>query len=81
VEDTWADPKGEFLAGVHAAPVYQLFKKAGLGVTEMPEVNMPVGDFIGYHIRTGKHDVLEYDWEQYMNFGDRHFGRKAKKKE
>lgn len=81
VEDQWADPKGEFLSGVHAGPVYQLFKKTGLGVTEMPEVNQPVGDYIGYHIRTGKHDVLEYDWEQYMNFGDRHFGRKAKKKD
>lgn len=81
VEDTWADPKGEFLAGVHAEPVYKLFKKTGLGVTEMPEVNQPVGDFIGYHIRTGKHDVLEYDWEQYMNFADRHFGRKMKTKQ
>lgn len=79
-EDLWADPKGEFLSGVHAEPVYKLYKKTGLGVTEMPEVNKPVGDYIGYHIRTGKHDITSYDWEQYMDFADRHFGRKTPKK-
>jgi hypothetical protein len=75
-EDTWADPKGEFLAGKHAEPVYKLFGLGGLGVADMPELDHPVGDTIGYHIRTGKHDVTAYDWEQYLNFADRHFKRK-----
>jgi hypothetical protein len=72
-QDQWADPKGEFLSGKHAEPVYALFGKAGLGVADQPPVNTPVGDFIGYHLRTGKHDVTDYDWEQYLNFADRHF--------
>lgn len=74
IEDTWADPKGEFLSGKHAEPVYALFGKAGLGADTHPAVDQPVGDFIGYHQRTGKHDVLDYDWEQYLKFARRHFG-------
>ncbi|MBI3878877.1 MAG: acetylxylan esterase [Verrucomicrobia bacterium] len=77
-EDQWADPRGEFLSGKNAEPVYALFKKAGLGVADQPAADHPVGNFIGYHLRTGKHDITEFDWEQYLNFADRHFG-KAKK--
>ncbi|MBI5384345.1 MAG: acetylxylan esterase [Verrucomicrobia bacterium] len=74
-EDSWADPRGEFLAAKNAEPVYRLFGKPGLGVEDMPKIDQPVGDFIGYHIRTGKHDVTDYDWTQYLNFADRHFKR------
>ena len=73
--DQWADPNGEFLSAKHAGPVYKLFDKKGVGVDSQPEVNQPVGDFIGYHIRTGKHDVTDFDWAQYLNFADRHFNK------
>jgi hypothetical protein len=72
-DDKWADPKGEFLSAKHAEPVYRLYGRAGLGVAAMPPVNQPVGDYIGYHIRTGPHDINEYDWEQYLKFARRHF--------
>jgi hypothetical protein len=74
-EDLWADPKGEFLSALAAEPVYGLFGSTGLGVGQMPPVDQPVGDVIGYHVRTGKHDVTDYDWAQYLDFADRHFGR------
>jgi hypothetical protein len=71
-EDLWADPRGEFLGAKHAEPVYKLFGKEGLGVDQQPPINTPVGKTIGYHVRTGKHDVTAYDWEQYLNFADKH---------
>jgi hypothetical protein len=72
-EDQWADPKGEFLSALHAGIVYKLYKKKGLGITQMPPVNKPVGQYIRYHIRTGKHDITLYDWKQYLSFADKHF--------
>lgn len=74
--DQWADPRGEFLSAKHTGPVYQLLGKEGVGVAEMPGVNQPVGRTVGYHMRSGKHDVTDYDWEQYLNFADRHGLRK-----
>jgi hypothetical protein len=77
-DDWWADPKGEFLGAKNAEPVYSLFGKKGLGVTDMPPVDQPVGETIRYHIRTGKHDFTLYDWQQYLNFSDKQFGRSSK---
>ncbi|MBL8816016.1 MAG: acetylxylan esterase [Planctomyces sp.] len=71
-EDRWADPRGEFLSAYYAGEVYQLFGKEGLTSDTMPGVNQPVMSSVGYHIRTGAHDVTEYDWEQYLNFADMH---------
>ena len=71
-EDKWADPHGEFLSLFHAGPVYRLFGKTPLPSDAMPAVNHPVMTDVGYHIRTGKHDVTDYDWEQYLKFADLH---------
>jgi len=72
-EDRWADPKGEFLSARHATPVYKLFGKEGLPADDMPAVGKPVMGTIAYHIRPGKHDVTNYDWDRYMDFADMHF--------
>ncbi len=72
-EDHWADQKGEFLSGKAAGPVYSLFGKKGVVVDEQPGIDTPAGDFVGYHNRTGKHDVTDYDWTQYLAFAKRHW--------
>jgi hypothetical protein len=76
-EDRHADPRGEFLAARHAEPVYRLFGLAGVGTDDMPSVDHPIGDTIHYHVRTGKHDITAYDWQQYLDFADSHLRGKA----
>ncbi len=75
--DDLSDPRGEFLSAVHAAPVYRLFGQEGVGTADFPAPDHPIGHRIGYHLRTGKHDITTYDWEQYLAFADRHFRKSA----
>ena len=77
-QDSWADPKGEYLSSYHAGAVYRLFGKAALDSESMPPVNQPlIHQDVGYHIRAGAHALSRYDWERYMDFADWHFRRRA----
>jgi hypothetical protein len=71
-EDFVADPKGEFLSAVHAEPVYRLFGLPGVNTLELPAPDRSIGGTIGYHVRTGGHDITAYDWEQFLDFAERH---------
>ncbi|MCA9057038.1 MAG: acetylxylan esterase [Planctomycetaceae bacterium] len=71
-DDRWADPHGEFLSLFHGGPAWRLFGKTPLANDTMPAVNSPLMTDVGYHIRTGKHDVTDYDWEQYIRFATTH---------
>ena len=73
VQDGWADPRGEFLAAKHAAPVYELLGAGTFPTKDIPPVDKPVRGAIGYHIRSGKHDVTPFDWKAYLDFADKHF--------
>lgn len=71
-QDQWADPKGEFLAAVAAGPVFQLLGRRGMDTDQMPAVNQPIIRDIGFHCHAGKHEVLSFDWDQFLRFADMH---------
>lgn len=72
-EDSWADPRSEFQSAVLATQVYELLGKRGISQKTFPEPEKPLHEgAIGYHVRTGKHNLTEYDWAQFMAFAKRH---------
>ena len=70
-EDQWADPHGEFLSLQEASKVYALYGLDTLQGYSFPAVNEHLwkGN-CGYHIRTGIHDVTDFDWESYIGFAN-----------
>lgn len=70
-EDLWSDPRGEFLSLAQSSPAYALWGDPPVRADEMPPLNQPLmRGRRGYHIRTGGHDLLKYDWERFMDFAD-----------
>ncbi len=74
-DDLHADPHGEFLSARHASPVYALLGSEGISVNETPRVNQAVTSVIGYHIRSGGHNVTDFDWARYLDFADNRMKR------
>ncbi|WP_354668199.1 glucuronyl esterase domain-containing protein [Zobellia uliginosa] len=70
IEDEWADPLGEFISAQYASKVYELYGKEGITLTDTHEVDHPILGTMAYHMRSGKHDVLEYDWDQYITWAE-----------
>lgn len=73
-EDSWADPKGEFISAKAASIIYKLYNLKGIDSSSfLPPVNTPIHRSVGYHLREGNHDVTKYDWNQYINFCNLNF--------
>lgn len=73
-EDDWAGQPGEFQSCVLASPAWELYGLEGLEATTFPAPDAPIHiGCIGYHLRSGKHDLTEYDWKCYMDFADKHW--------
>jgi hypothetical protein len=79
VEDTWANPAGQFEVLKAAEPVYRLLGAGGLEAKQMPELGKLVNSTLGYYIRAGKHSMTRADWRVFCDFADRHLKRADKK--
>ncbi len=72
--DSWCDPRAEFESLKQGSRIYELYGNRSLVKETMPspEQGIVLGN-LGYHIKSGAHDMDEYDWERYLNFCDNHF--------
>ena len=73
INDAWVDPKGTFLAGVGAGPVYRLLGKKGLGTTDFPKLETAVvsGD-IAFRQHSSGHTPGP-NWPAFLDFAARYF--------
>jgi hypothetical protein len=76
LEDTWADPDGQFRVLQGADPVYRLLGSKGLDGQRLPELDRLLDSPLGYYIRPGKHSMTTGDWKVFLEFADTHFGKK-----
>ena len=76
VEDQWANPDGQFEILKAADPVYRLLNAGGLDARERPPLRTLSDGTLGYYIRPGKHSMDREDWGVFLDFADKHFGKK-----
>ena len=75
VEDSWANPAGQFEVLQAADPVYRFLKAGGVEAARMPETGKLIDSQLGYYIRPGKHSMTKDDWKIFLDFADKHFGK------
>jgi hypothetical protein len=67
-EDLWADPRGEYLATRFAGQLYERLGGKPLALSDFPEPDTASVGQVSYHLRAGKHDILAWDWKNYIQF-------------
>jgi hypothetical protein len=75
IEDTWANPDGQFEVLQAADPVYRLLGAEGLEAKKVPEPDKLIDSTLGYYIRPGKHSMTREDWKVFLDFADKNLGK------
>jgi len=75
VEDSWANPDGQFEVLQAADPVYRFLGVGGLDAKKRPEIGKLVDSKLGYFIREGKHSMNREDWKVFLDFADKQLGK------
>jgi hypothetical protein len=79
VEGGWIDARGMFMAGVAAAPVYELLGKKGLGTDKFPEEKTALIDGeIAFRQHEGGHTTGP-NWPTFLKWADRYLKEPAAK--
>lgn len=76
VEDTWANPDGQFQVLRATSPVYRFLGVEGLEADKPPPMGKVLESRLGYFIRAGKHSMTREDWKAFLDFADKHLGRR-----
>jgi len=73
--DLWADQLGQWIGTYNAASAYDLYGKyPAFNSEKQPPLNKPIIESsVGFHVRSGVHELERYDWEKYMQFMEYHF--------
>lgn len=68
--DYWSDPKGEWLAAIAAAPVFQLLGKSIPTTTQWPAAGdtSQLFNTLGYYMHKGGHGTIPADWPLFIEY-------------
>lgn len=75
LEDSWANPDGQFDVLKAADPVYRFLDAGGLEAKERPATGKLLDSKLGYFIRDGKHSMNREDWKAFLDFADKNLGK------
>lgn len=76
-EDLWADPQGAWNSLLASRDAFALYGLDTIdpalpeGATQPPEGASYATESMGYHVRSGWHDVQKEDWSRYLSYMDR----------
>lgn len=75
LEDSWANPSGQYEMLVAASDVYRLFGDEGTKPDDKPDINALLTKKLGYYLRDGKHSVIPSDWAIFCDYADANLGK------
>jgi hypothetical protein len=76
INDAWVDPRGTFLAGAGASPVYKLLGKKPMKTKEFPAIETLVDGDVAFRQHSGGHTDGP-NWPEFLTWAERYIGVKA----
>ena len=80
IDDTWSDPKGEWVAAKAAEPVYELYGLKGVEIENFPEPNTSILNDMGFFMHDAGHGIFyarcrTWDFSGRLRGHDRLYGQ------